>query len=149
MLCTGGNLTIIPEKQLHDIKVSDYSALAIPGGFGKAGFYEDAYDELFLEIIRQFDRANKNIASICVGALPIGKSGVLKGRGATTYKGLENKRRIELSEYGANVLDKDIVVDKNIITSTGPSTAITVALRLLELLTDKSNSDCIRRMMGF
>jgi protein deglycase len=149
VLCTGGNLTIIPEKSIDEININDYTALAIPGGFGKAGFYEDAYNERFLELIRQFDRSDKIIASICVGALPIGKSGVLKDRKATTYKGNGYTRRNELSDFGAIVLDELMVIDKNIITSTGPSTAIDVALKLLELLTDKDNSSKIRRLMGF
>ena len=149
IICTGGNLTIVPEKNIDDIHLSDYSALAIPGDFGKAGFYEDAYNENFLKIIRQFDKDNKLIASICVGALPIGKSGVLKNRNATTFKSNDNHRRNELSSFGANIIDEQIVIDKNIITSTGPSSSINVAFILLELLTNKNNSERIRDLMGF
>lgn len=149
ILCAGGNLTVIPEKFINKVNVTDYSALAIPGGFGKAGFYEDAYNEKFLEIIRQFNNQNKIIASVCTGALPIGRSGVLKNRKATTYKSIDNKQKNELSNYGANVLDEQIVIDKNIITSNGPSSAINVALLLLELLTDKKNSLKIKKLMGF
>lgn len=46
-------------------------------------------------------------------------------------------------------MDKDVVVDNNIITSAGPATAVNVAFILLELLTDKENCDKIRRFMGF
>lgn len=38
-------------------------------------------------------------------ALPIGKSGVLKGRNATTYDLLDGLRRKQLSDYGATILD--------------------------------------------
>jgi protein deglycase len=149
ILCTGGNLTIIPEKSIYDININNYSALAIPGGFEKAGFYADAYNDYFLDIIRQFNEHKNIIASVCVGALPVGKSGILKDRRATTYKSADNKRRNELADYGAIVLEESIIIDKNIITSTGPSTAIDVALKLLELLTDKANSYKIRKLMGF
>ena len=54
-------------------------------GFEEFGFYEEAYDVKFLDLIREFDKKGKYIASICVGALPIGKSGVLINRNATTY----------------------------------------------------------------
>ena len=33
-----------------------------------------------LNLIREFDKEGKIIAAICVSALPVGKSGVLKGR---------------------------------------------------------------------
>lgn len=43
-------------------------------------FYEEAYDERFLSLIREFDNKGKYIASICVGALHLSIFG-LKMRG--------------------------------------------------------------------
>ena len=37
------NLTVKPEIDFSTIDVKDFDALAIPGGFENAGFYEDAY----------------------------------------------------------------------------------------------------------
>ncbi|HIF9326578.1 TPA: DJ-1/PfpI family protein [Photobacterium damselae] len=74
------NFTIEPEYQLSEIDINDFDALAIPGGMSRSGFYEDAYDERLLSLIRDFDSKGKIIASVCVGALPIAKSGVLNGR---------------------------------------------------------------------
>lgn len=142
------NFKVIPEMHISEVNIDEFDALAIPGGFEEAGFYKDAYREEFLNIIRKFDRAGKIIASICVGALPIGKSGVLVGRNATTYN--FGKRQKQLSEFGANVLgDEPIVVDKNIITSYNPSTAFDVAFNLLEILTSKENCANVKKLMGF
>jgi 4-methyl-5(b-hydroxyethyl)-thiazole monophosphate biosynthesis len=143
------NLIVRPELEFEKITVQDFDALALAGGFEKAGFYEDAYDERLLNLIREFDKEGKIIASICVSALPIGKSGVLKGRKATTYDLLDGLRRKQLAEFGAIVKDEKIVVDKNIITSTGPSTAIDVAFTLLEMLTDKENLKAVKHFMRF
>ena len=143
------NFTVIPEKLLNEINIDEYDALAIPGGFENAGFYEDAYSEDFSEIIRKFHEKNKIIASICVAALALGKSGILKGKNATTYHLLEGRRRRQLSEFGANVLDEHIVVDENIITSSCPATATDVAFTLLELLTDRDNCNKVKEWMGF
>lgn len=144
------NFTVIPEMQMSEFRIEDFDALAIPGGFEEAGFYEDAYSEEFLNIIREFDRAGKTIASICVGALPVGKSGVLAGRNATTYNLGNGKRQKQLSEFGATVLsDERIVTDKNIITSYNPSTAFDVAFKLLELLTSEENCSNVKKQMGF
>jgi len=54
-----------------------------------------------------------------------------------------------LSEFGANVLDEHVVIDKNMITSSCPATAIDVAFALLELLTDKDNCNKVKEWMGF
>lgn len=143
------NLIVQPEMAFDQINVDDFDALAIPGGAGDAGFYEDAYDERFLDLIREFDKKGKHIAAICVGALPIGKAGVLKNRNATTWDLNDGARRKQLANFGANVLDKQMVVDKNIVTSTGPATSIDVAFQLLEMLTDKPNVTEIKRNMRF
>lgn len=142
------NFTVVPEMHISEVNIDKFDALAIPGGFEEAGFYEDAYSEEFLNIIREFDKVGKIIASICVGALPIGKSGVLAYRNATTYN--LGKRQKQLSEFGANVLDDEpIVIDKNIITSYNPSTAFDVAFKLLEMLTSKENCINVKKLMGF
>ena len=144
------NFTVIPEISISEVKIDEFHALAIPGGFEEAGFYEDAFSEDFLNLIREFDKAGKIIASICVGALPIGKSGVLAGRNATTYHLGNGQRQKQLADFGANVLgDEPIVIDKNIITSYNPSTAFDVAFTLLELLTSKENCNHVKKLMGF
>lgn len=42
------------DKTIDEIKVNEYDALAIPGGFEEFGFYEEAYDIKFLDLIRAF-----------------------------------------------------------------------------------------------
>ena len=130
-----------------EVDISSFDALAIPGGFELYGFYNDAYDDRFLNIIRAFKANNKMIASICVGALPVGKSGILKDKNGTTYN--NTVRREALCEFGVHVLNQPIVVDDNVITSWNPSTAVDVALLLLEHLTTKDNAIHIRKIMGF
>jgi 4-methyl-5(b-hydroxyethyl)-thiazole monophosphate biosynthesis len=143
------NLNVRPEAQLSDLNLDDFDALAIPGGFQSADFYEDAYHEDFLGAIRHFDRAGKVIASICVGALPVGKSGVLRDRQATTYHLEEGRWRAQLAGFGAHVVDEALVVDRNVITSTSPATALPVAFRLLEMLTTAENARVVKVAMGF
>jgi 4-methyl-5(b-hydroxyethyl)-thiazole monophosphate biosynthesis len=143
------NLLVKPEIEFDKINVNDFDALAIPGGFEKAGYYDDAFDERFLDLIRAFNDQDKIIASICVAALPLGKSGILKGRKATTYDLLDGVRRTQLADFGAIIEDERIVIDKNIITSTGPSTGLDVAFKLLEMLTDIENVETVKRYMRF
>jgi len=143
------NFTIIPEMQLSEVDVTMFDSLAIPGGFEEAGFYVDAFSEEFLSVIRKFDQEEKIIASVCVGALPIGKSGVLKGRKGTTYHLNNGLRQQQLAAFGVQVMNQPIVVDRNIITSSCPSTALGVAFTLLEMLTSADNCRSVKNRMGF
>jgi protein deglycase len=134
---------------IDDIHPTEYEALAIPGGFEQYGFYKDAYSEKFIRLIQKFHQLNKIISSICVGALPLGKSGILKNKNATTYNLMGGKRLKQLKEFGANIINEPIVKDENIITSWSPVTAIDVAFQLLQILTNKENSEHIKGIMGF
>ncbi|MEH6854060.1 DJ-1/PfpI family protein [Priestia megaterium] len=148
LTCTW-NFTVIPEMLVSDINVKEFDALAIPGGFEEANFYEDAYDERFLQVIREFHEAGKPIASVCVAALSLGKSGILEGKKATTYNHPTSIRRAQLREFGVLVQDDYIVVDHNIITSSNPSTGFDVAFLLLEKLTSLENVQQVKNLMGF
>ncbi len=143
------NIPVIVEKTIDEINVDDYDALAIPGGFEEYGFYDEAYDEWFLNLIREFDKKGKIIATVCVAALPVGKSGVLKGRKATTYHLKDAYRQKQLEEFGVVVVNEPIVVDDNIITSYCPETASGVAFLLLEKLTSTEQMEIVKRAMGF
>ena len=146
--CTFG-LRVLPDRLLDDVDATDFDALAVPGGFEEYGYYDHAYSERVVGLIREFDGRNKPIASICVGALPVAHSGILRGRRATTYHLMGGRRRDQLAAFGVEVMNRSIVWDENVITSTSPATAVEVALALVEALTDRSNADEIRRLMGF
>lgn len=146
-LKSAGNLQVLncaygfkvtPEYQIGDINIEDFDALAIPGGRRDAGFYDDAFSDSFQNIIKKFNNYNKYIAGICVASLPMAKAGVLEGKKATTYFG---KKQIELMKMGVDVIDERIVLDKNVITSSSPSTGIEVAFKLLEQLT---SGECVK-----
>ncbi|MBF0759969.1 DJ-1/PfpI family protein [Dysgonomonas mossii] len=143
------NVPIRVDKTIEEINVDEYAALAIPGGFGEFGFYEEAYDERFLDLIKDFDAKNKIIAIVCTGALPLGKSGILKDRKATTYHLNNGYRQKELKEFGVNVVNERIVVDGKIITSYCPETAPTVAFELLKMLTSEEEMTVVKKAMGF
>lgn len=143
-------IPVTVDLTFDEICIEDYDALAIPGGFEEFGFYEEAYDERFLDLIREFDRQNKYIASICVGALPIGKSGVLLDRNATTYHLSGGNRQQQLASFGVHVIpDQRIVKDRNIITSFCPETAADVAFQLLSCLVGEEKAKVVAAAMGY
>lgn len=139
---------LIPDIIIDKVNVSEFDALALPGGFAEFNFYQDAYSEKFLEIIREFNKSKKPIASICTGGLPVAKSGILTNKPGTTYN-KNGIRQKAMRELGVDVVNEPIVVTDNIITSWNPSTAMEVAFLLLEKLSSKEQANTIRDLMGF
>lgn len=143
------NLEVHTEIPLKDVQDNEFQAIIIPGGFGSAGFFQDTKSKLFQNTIKQFHYENKYIAGVCTGVIPLAESGILKGKQATTYL-LDNERYfMQLEKHGVIPVRENIVIDKKIITSSSPGTAVEVAFILLEFLTTKENSDFIKFNMGF
>ncbi|MGL4670700.1 DJ-1/PfpI family protein [Cetobacterium sp.] len=145
------NLKIVTELNLkkNNIDLNEFSALVIPGGFGKAGFFNDIQSEEVESLLNYFISNKKIVIGVCTGSLAIGIHGFLKNIPATTYL-LDNERYFnQLKNYGAIPVKENIVISDNIITSSGPSTALDVAFYLLEVLTDESNCKIVKKNMGF
>ena len=75
-------------------------------------------------------KKNKYIAAICAAPSILGENRILEGKRATCYPGFENQLK------GANYTDKALVIDGNIITSKGPTTAMLFSIALLEVMTN-------------
>ncbi|WP_366519381.1 DJ-1/PfpI family protein, partial [Ruminococcus sp.] len=91
--------------------------MAIPGGFEEYGFYDEAFSAEVGKLIKDFETCNKAIASVCVGALVLAHSGILRGKRATTYHLNDGVRQKQLAAYDVEVVNEPVVVDDNIITS--------------------------------
>lgn len=137
------------DKLLAEVDINDYDALAIPGGFEEYGFYDEAYHADTLHLIQAFYQAKKPIASVCVAAFPLAKSGILKGRKATTYHLRDGFKREELREFGVELGNHWIEIDDFIITSSCPKTAPEVAFALLRMLTSEDKTNQVKNAMGF
>ena len=118
------NVPVLVDKVMDEVSADEYDALEEPARVEKLPLD----NEQLLELIRLFDSQKKWIATVCVGALPVGKSGVLNGRKATTYHLRGAHKQKVLQGFGATIVNSPIVVDDNIITSYCPQTSYGVAL---------------------
>ena len=99
----------------------------LPGGLPGSNTLRD--DERVMEILKEFNSANKIVAAICAAPIAFGKAGIIKNKNITSYPGFEE----ELSE--GNYIENELVVqDGNMLTSRGPATALEFSYKLLELL---------------
>ncbi len=84
--------------------------------------------ESVIEIIKDFAEKKKKISAICAAPSVLGINGVLNGFRATCYPGFEKFL------VGAEIVNSNVVCDRNIITSKGPGTAMEFALAILKEL---------------
>jgi protease I len=68
---------------------------------------------LVQSFIKEFQSAQKPIATICHAAWLLISSGVVRGRTLTSYHTIQE----DIRNAGGNWLDKEAVVDKNWVTS--------------------------------
>ena len=110
--------------------------IALPGGM--PGTRHLAQHQGLLEKIREFHGQGKWVTALCAAPLVLAEAGILKGKKATIYPGMED-------ELGDALFQEDrVVLDGNIITSRGPGTAMEFALALLEVLTDRETSQRVQ-----
>lgn len=147
--CTWGG-GIIPQKIFTESNLEDfysYDVLIIPGGFGKANFFEDKDNKFFKFLVNHFMKNNKIIVAICSGVINLLESDEIKNKKLTTYL-LDNKRYFnQLKNFDVIPLEEEIVEDGNLITCSGPGNSIEVALRLLERLTSVENRNLVQQAM--
>ena len=105
---------------------ADYSAchmIVLPGGL--PGAYNLRDHQGLENKIKEFASEGKGIAAICAAPLVLGAHGILEGKKATIYPGMEENIN------GAEVLSFPVVRDMNIITSQGPATAMKFAIAIV------------------
>jgi transcriptional regulator GlxA family with amidase domain len=124
-ITTTGGLKVVPDYTLDDCP--SFDILLVPGGWGTRR--ELGNDRLIKWIS---DRAAKaeTVASVCTGAILLGRAGLLDGRRATTHWGSLNWMR----ELFPKVTVEDnlhVIEEGRIITSAGISAGIDMALRLV------------------
>ena len=147
--CTwGGELRvekIIAENNVEDF--FDYDVLIIPGGFGKANFFEGKNNKFFKKLIKYFSENNKIIVAICSAVINLLESTYIKDKKVTTYL-LDNKRYFnQLKNYNIIPVEEEIVEDNNLFTCSGPGNALELSFRLLEKLTSKKNLEIVKKNM--
>ena len=143
------DLIIQRHLSMEDVNPDDYQALIIPGGFNDAG-YEEVYDERVLDLIRKVYANHGIIVAMCVGSLAVAKSGILKGKEATTYAASKSHDNLQvLRDCGAHHVGGRIVISDRIITNRGPDTSVEVAFKLLEMLSGNEDMEWVKKSMMF
>jgi transcriptional regulator GlxA family with amidase domain len=137
-----GMLGIELDATFEDLTAPDI--VVFPGGVGTRVLMTD---ERVLDWVRAAHATSTFTTSVCTGSLVLAATGLLDGLTATTHWGALDI----LAQHGATPTGERVVehLDRRIITAAGVSSGIDMALRLVELLVDRTAAEASQLMIEY
>ncbi len=137
-----GMLGLTADTTFAELREPD--VLVFPGGVGTRPLQ---HDEEVVEWVRRAHGTTRFTTSVCTGSLVLGAAGLLKDLTATTHWSCYP----ELAAHGAVPTASRVVehLDQRLITSAGVSSGIDMALRLVELLVDRTAAEAAQLMIEY
>ena len=124
-----------------DADFASYDGIVLPGGMpGTTHLMED---DTVNRVIKEFATSGKLVAAICAAPSVLGNAGLLVGKKATCYPGVEGKLT------GADFVTDPVAKDGNIITSRGLGTAIEFAAEIVAYLLDESAAKSLKESVVY
>ena len=130
-------IVIETDTTFEEANYDDCDMIVLPGGM--PGTLHMAEHSGLTDMIKSFNEKGRSLAAICAAPMVFAGCGILSGKKAVIYPGME--------EYlgDAEVSDKRVQTDGNIITSQGPGTAMEFALEIIRTVKDSAASDEIKK----
>lgn len=101
------------DRAVEQVSINDFDALLIPGGYSPDKL---RVDEHAVRFTADFVNADKPVFAICHAGQLLITAQVLKGRKFTGYVSIEQ----DIKNAGAEFIDHEVVVDRNLISSRTP-----------------------------
>lgn len=108
-----GQVTTKAERGIDEVTPSEFDALFIPGGYSPDHLRANPK---VVQFTKAFFDSNKPVLAICHGPQLLITADVVKGRKLTAWQTIQD----DLKKVGANVVDQEVVVDGNLVTSRKP-----------------------------
>lgn len=125
------------DMTLDEADPEDFDAVLLPGGALNADHLR--VNRKAQEFVRKIDREQKPIAVICHGPWLLVSAGLVKGRKMTSYHTIQD----DVRNAGANWEDKDVIRDRNWVSSRQPSDIPAFKREMISLFSE--HKDRLRR----
>ncbi len=103
-------------KDISDVNVNDYDAIAFIGGPGADVYFND---QTALKIAKDSYENGKITAAICIAPVILANAGILDGKQATVF----STGKDDIEAKGATYTGDSVTQDGKIITANGPNAA--------------------------
>lgn len=118
------------ELSIKKAKVDDFDAVIIPGGYAPDMLRRYAEINRF---VKGMHDKGKLVAAICHAGWVLVSAGILKGKKVTGFSAIKD----DLVNAGALFIDKEVVVDGNLVTSRNPYDLPAFCSEIIRKLTDR------------
>jgi len=119
------------DHTLADARPTEYEALVLPGGVANPDKLRTIPEAV--AFVRAFFEADKPVAAICHGPWTVIEADQARGHEMTSWPSLKT----DLRNAGANWVDREVVADRNLITSRKPDDLPAFNRKLIELLAQR------------
>mgnify|MGYP000497204577 CR=1 FL=1 len=131
-------INVQTEDLFDEVDFEEFDMVVLPGGM--PGTLNLKEHDGVRYVVKQYAKEGRFVGAICAAPTILKSLGLLEGRRATCYPGVEDEmENVILTETA-------VVVDDNIITSQGVGTAIDFALKLIEVLDGEEKAKGNRRI---
>ncbi|MBI3092411.1 MAG: type 1 glutamine amidotransferase [Candidatus Tectomicrobia bacterium] len=113
------------------VHAEDLDALIIPGGYAPDLMRRH---QPMVELVRRMHAQGKVVAAICHAAWMLCSAGILRGKKATCFFSIKD----DVVNAGAEYVDKEVVVDGNLITSRVPDDLPAFCREIIKALEERS-----------
>ena len=115
------------ERDYADLRPRDLAGVVVPGGF--APDFMRRYPEP-AKLVRAVSDRGGLVAAICHGGWLLCSAGMLRGRTVTGFHAIKD----DLLNAGARYLDRETVVDRNLVTARKPEDLPAFCREMLRVL---------------
>lgn len=99
---------------VDEAEAGEFDALVLPGGQINPDVLR--MNDKAVQLVRDFDAQGKPVAAICHAPWMLVEADIVNGRTVTSWPSV----RTDLANAGGNVVDSEVAVDGNLITSRNP-----------------------------
>ena len=126
--------SVAVDKTVDEIESCEgYDALLLPGGQMNPDILR--MNERAVAIVREFGMSGKPIAAICHAPWLLAEADLVNGKTVTSWPSI----RTDLKNAGANVVDKEVAIDGQLITSRNPDDIPAFSKALIEMLGESAD----------
>lgn len=105
--------SVVTTLAAENTSAAEFDAVVVPGGYSPDHMRRCPP---MVEMVRQTGEAGKPVAAICHGPWMLASTGLASGRSLTSFPSVKD----DLVNAGATWVDREVVVDRGVITSRNP-----------------------------